>query len=48
MGKWESPEAMQAFRQTELAQSLGETYRIEGEKQVQVFDLALTLRDRIG
>lgn len=42
---WESAAAMQAFRQTELAQSLNQAYRIEGEKRVEVFDLALTLRD---
>jgi heme-degrading monooxygenase HmoA len=40
---WESAEAMQAFRQTELAQSLNQAYQIEGEKQVEVFDLALVL-----
>jgi heme-degrading monooxygenase HmoA len=40
---WESAEAMQAFRQTELAQSLNEAYRIDGEKRVEVFDLALVL-----
>ncbi len=42
---WESEAAMQAFRQTELAQSLNEAYQIEGDKRVEMFDLALILRE---
>jgi len=42
---WESEAAMLAFRQTELAQSLNEAYQVEGEKRVEIFDLALVLRD---
>lgn len=42
---WKSEAAMLAFRQTELAHSLNEAYQLEGEKRVEVFDLALTLRD---
>jgi heme-degrading monooxygenase HmoA len=42
---WESEAAMQAFRATELAQSLGDAYRIEGDKRVEVVDVMLILRD---
>jgi heme-degrading monooxygenase HmoA len=44
---WESEAAMQAFRQTELAHSLNEAYQIEGEKRVEMFDLALVLREEV-
>lgn len=42
---WESQAAMTAFRETLLAQSMNEAYRIDGDKQVEVFDLKLVLRD---
>lgn len=42
---WQSEAAMQAFRQTELAHSLNEAYQIEGDKHVEIFDVALVLRE---
>jgi heme-degrading monooxygenase HmoA len=42
---WQSEAAMLAFRQTDLAQSLNEAYQIEGDKRVEMFDVALVLRE---
>lgn len=42
---WESAEAMQAFRESELAQGMSEAYRIEGDKRVEVLDVAMVLRE---
>ena len=44
---WESEAAMQAFRTTELARSMSDAYRIEGDKRVEVVDVMLVLRDEI-
>jgi len=42
---WESAEAMLEFRQSELAQSMGDTYKVEGEKRVEIFEIIHILRD---
>ncbi len=42
---WESEAAMLAFRETPLAQSMSEVYRIEGDKRVEVLEVTQVLRD---
>ncbi len=42
---WESEAAMQAFRQTALAHTMSEVYRIEGDKRLELFDVMLVLHD---
>lgn len=41
---WESQEAIDAFHRSDLGRSIGDTYRIEGEKVVARGDVVLTLR----
>lgn len=42
---WESEAAMLAFRETPLAQSMSEVYKIEGDKRVEIFEVTQVLRD---
>ncbi len=42
---WESEAAMLAFRQTELAQSMGDAYQIVGDKRVEIYEVTNILRD---
>jgi heme-degrading monooxygenase HmoA len=39
---WESREALEAFRASELARSIGDTYQVEGEKDVRLAEVVLT------
>ena len=42
---WESAEALTAFRQSELAQSMGDAYQIVGDKRVEIYEVTNILRD---
>lgn len=42
---WESPEALAAYRDSELRASIAEAYRAEGEPRVEVYRVVKTLRD---
>jgi heme-degrading monooxygenase HmoA len=42
---WESEAAMLAFRETALARSMNEVYKLEGDRRVEVFDVTQVLRD---
>jgi hypothetical protein len=42
---WESEAARLAFRETPLAQSMSEVYRIEGDKRVEILEVTQVLRD---
>lgn len=41
---WESDEALQAFRASDLGRGMANVYRIEGDKDVRLADVLLTLR----
>jgi len=41
---WESEEALQAFRRSDLGRSIGDAYQIEGEKVTENAEVVLTLR----
>lgn len=41
---WESAEALNAFRQSELAQSMGDAYQIVGDKRVEIYEVTNILR----
>lgn len=41
---WESEDALQAFRRSDLGRSIGNTYQIEGEKVTENAEVLLTLR----
>jgi heme-degrading monooxygenase HmoA len=41
---WDSEDAMKAFRESELARSIPDAYRIQGEPRFDVGALILTLR----
>ncbi len=41
---WESPEAMEAFRQGDLARTIADAYQVQGEPQVEVAAVQLVLR----
>lgn len=41
---WESHDSIEAFRRSELGRSIGDTYRVDGEKVVANADVLLTLR----
>ena len=40
---WDSPEAMAAFRTTDLARTIPEAYQVQGQPQVEVADVSLVL-----
>ncbi|UCH27300.1 MAG: hypothetical protein JSV66_06590 [Trueperaceae bacterium] len=42
---WESPEAFDEFRNSELRASIAEAYQTEGEPRVEVFKVFRTLRE---
>ena len=42
---WESPEALTAYRESELRASIAEAYQAEGEPRVEVYRVLKTLRD---
>jgi len=41
---WEDEASMREFRESELAASIPEVYRVEGEPRVEIFDVVSTLR----
>ena len=41
---WESPDAMAAYRDSELRSSIAKAYQVEGEPSVQIFQVVKTLR----
>ena len=42
---WDSPEAVTAYRESELRASIAEAYRAEGAPRVEVYRVIKTLRD---
>ncbi len=42
---WESREAMMAFRETELARTIPQAYRVVGAPDVNLYDMMFALRD---
>ena len=42
---WESPDALTAYRDSELRASIAEAYQVEGEPRVEVYQVIKTLRD---
>jgi heme-degrading monooxygenase HmoA len=42
---WESPEAFDAYRQSELRASIASAYKAQGEPRVEVYDVLMPLRD---
>jgi hypothetical protein len=42
---WESAEALDAYRQSELRATIAKEYKAEGEPRVEVFSILATLRD---
>jgi hypothetical protein len=42
---WESPEALHAFRDSELARSIPSAYRVEAPPRVEVFEMIFPLRE---
>ena len=42
---WESPDAVAAYRDSELRASIAEAYRTEGEPRVETYRVFKTLRD---
>ena len=42
---WESPEDLAAFRRSELARTMREAYRLEGDPQVEIAGVELALHD---
>jgi heme-degrading monooxygenase HmoA len=42
---WDSPESLTAYRDSELRASIAAEYRVEGEVRVNVYRMAMPLRD---
>jgi hypothetical protein len=42
---WESPDALDAYRESELRASIAQAYQVEGEPRVEVYRVIKTLRD---
>jgi len=42
---WESPEALDAYRESELRASIAHAYQVEGEPRIEVYRVIKTLRD---
>jgi hypothetical protein len=42
---WENPDALAAFRQSELRTSIARAYQVEGEPRIEVYRVFKTLRD---
>jgi heme-degrading monooxygenase HmoA len=45
---WESEEALERFRESELARSIPDAYRVEGAPQAELADVALVIRAEAG
>lgn len=45
---WDSAEAFDAYRQSQLRATIAEAYQAEGEPRVEVYRVVKTLRDEIG
>jgi heme-degrading monooxygenase HmoA len=41
---WESPEALKAFRESDLARSIAAAYEVEGEPSIEPAEVVMTLR----
>jgi heme-degrading monooxygenase HmoA len=41
---WESQAALAAFRESDLARSIGDAYRVQGEKRVEPAEVVMVLR----
>ncbi|HYP26410.1 MAG TPA: YdhR family protein [Blastocatellia bacterium] len=42
---WDSHESMREFRQSEFARGMGDAYKVEGDKRIEILDVELTLRE---
>jgi hypothetical protein len=42
---WDSPQSLEAFRASELARTIPEAYQVEGKAEMQVAEVAMTLRE---
>ncbi len=42
---WETPEALAAYRDSELRASIAQAYQVEGEPRIEVFNMLKVLRD---
>lgn len=45
---WESPEALNAYRDSELRASIADAYQAEGEPRVEVYRVIKTLREDLA
>ena len=45
---WESSEAFDAYRNSELRASIAEAYQAVGEPRIEVYRVVKTLRDEVG
>ncbi len=45
---WEDEDSMREFRQSDLAASIPDAYRVEGEPRVEIFDVVSILRVEEG
>ena len=45
---WEDEDSMREFRESELAATIPEAYRVEGEPRVEIFDVVSVLRAEEG
>jgi hypothetical protein len=45
---WKSPEALAAYRDSELRASIAEAYQVKGEPRVEVYKVVKSLRDDIA
>lgn len=45
---WDSPEAVAAYRDSELRASIAQAYQAEGEPRVEIYRVFKTLRDELG
>ena len=45
---WDDEESMREFRQSDLAATIPEAYRVEGEPRVEIFELVSVLRAEEG
>lgn len=41
---WDSKQSLQEFRDSELARTIPEAYKVEGQPRIEVFDVELVLR----
>ena len=45
---WESQEALERFRESELARTIAEVYEVEGKPRTELADVALVVRPELG